>query len=265
MAKGHKDKIAVITGAANGIGAAFAKRLAEDGVHIAVVDLAEGGPTAHVVQGIGRNAIAVQCDVAKPDAVAKMARDRQEGARRARHRDQLRRHLPAARFSRTDLRRVAQGALDQPRRHVPRYLGLCARHGAEEVGPGDQYVVVHARLGHQRLCALHVEQGRHRRLHPRNLDRSRALRHHRERDLADPDALARGRWRARRARSSRPWTRNSRRWRRSKRSSASRCRKISSAPCRFSPAMMRPSSPGKRSTSMAGGCGPDYARGCALR
>ena len=42
MAKGHKDKVAVITGAAGGIGQAFAKRLAEDGVHIAVVDLVDG-------------------------------------------------------------------------------------------------------------------------------------------------------------------------------------------------------------------------------
>ena len=42
MAKGHKDKVAVITGAANGIGQAFAKRLAEDGVHIAVVDVVDG-------------------------------------------------------------------------------------------------------------------------------------------------------------------------------------------------------------------------------
>ena len=40
MAKGHKDKVAVITGAANGIGQAFAKRLAEDGVHIAIADMA---------------------------------------------------------------------------------------------------------------------------------------------------------------------------------------------------------------------------------
>ncbi len=39
MAKGHKDKVAVITGAAGGIGQAFAKRLAEDGVHIAIADM----------------------------------------------------------------------------------------------------------------------------------------------------------------------------------------------------------------------------------
>ena len=46
MAKGHKDKIAVITGAANGIGQAFAKRLAEDGVHIVIADVAAGDATA---------------------------------------------------------------------------------------------------------------------------------------------------------------------------------------------------------------------------
>ena len=43
MAKGHKDKVAVITGAANGIGQAFAKRLAEDGVHIVIADIGDGG------------------------------------------------------------------------------------------------------------------------------------------------------------------------------------------------------------------------------
>ena len=38
MAKGHKDKIAVITGAAIGIGQAYAQRLAEDGVHVVVAE-----------------------------------------------------------------------------------------------------------------------------------------------------------------------------------------------------------------------------------
>ena len=67
MAKGHKDKVAVITGGANGIGQAFAKRLAEDGVHVAVVDLADGGATVTMVEAAGRQAIYVKCDVSSED------------------------------------------------------------------------------------------------------------------------------------------------------------------------------------------------------
>ena len=74
MAKGHKDKVAVITGAANGIGQAFAKRLAEDGVHIAVVDIAGGAETVKLVQAAGREAIAVTCDVSSEEQVAAMAK-----------------------------------------------------------------------------------------------------------------------------------------------------------------------------------------------
>jgi NAD(P)-dependent dehydrogenase (short-subunit alcohol dehydrogenase family) len=74
MAKGHKDKVAVITGAANGIGQAFAKRLAEDGVHIAIVDLADGKDTVKLVEAAGRQAIAVNCDVSSEQSVAAMAK-----------------------------------------------------------------------------------------------------------------------------------------------------------------------------------------------
>ena len=73
MAKGHKDKVAVITGAANGIGRAFAQRLAEDGVHIAVVDLVDGAETVNLVESSGRQAIAVNCDVSSEQSVANMA------------------------------------------------------------------------------------------------------------------------------------------------------------------------------------------------
>jgi NAD(P)-dependent dehydrogenase (short-subunit alcohol dehydrogenase family) len=74
MAKGHKDKVAVITGAANGIGQAFAKRLAEDGVHVAVADIANGAATVKMVEAAGRQALAVHCDVSSPESVDAMAR-----------------------------------------------------------------------------------------------------------------------------------------------------------------------------------------------
>jgi len=74
MAKGHKDKVAVITGAAGGIGQAFAKRLAEDGVHIAVVDLGDGSETVKMVEGAGRTAIAIRCDVSSEESVAAMTK-----------------------------------------------------------------------------------------------------------------------------------------------------------------------------------------------
>jgi NAD(P)-dependent dehydrogenase (short-subunit alcohol dehydrogenase family) len=75
MPKGHAGKVAVITGGANGIGQAFAKRLAQDGVDIAVVDLANGAQTVKLVEAAGRTAIYVKCDVSQEDAVAAMAKE----------------------------------------------------------------------------------------------------------------------------------------------------------------------------------------------
>ena len=69
MAAGHKDKVAVISGAANGIGQAFAQRLAQDGCHIVVADLGSGDETVTMVEQAGRQALACKCDVSSEDSV----------------------------------------------------------------------------------------------------------------------------------------------------------------------------------------------------
>jgi NAD(P)-dependent dehydrogenase (short-subunit alcohol dehydrogenase family) len=73
MGKGHRDKVAVITGGANGLGQAFARRLAEDGVHIAIADIEPTDETMELVQQTGREAFACSCDVSSPASVAALA------------------------------------------------------------------------------------------------------------------------------------------------------------------------------------------------
>ncbi|MBC3194321.1 SDR family oxidoreductase [Pseudonocardia sp. C8] len=73
--------VAVVTGAARGIGAATARRLADDGLHVAVLDLDERAAkaTADTIATRGGVAVGVGADVSDTDAVtgavARIARE----------------------------------------------------------------------------------------------------------------------------------------------------------------------------------------------
>jgi NADP-dependent 3-hydroxy acid dehydrogenase YdfG len=66
------QKIAVVTGASSGIGAATARRLAGEGFHV-VAAARRGDRLDALVKEIGANATAVTCDVTSDDSVAGLA------------------------------------------------------------------------------------------------------------------------------------------------------------------------------------------------
>ena len=70
MSGSLQDKIAIVTGGAQGLGEAICYRLAAEGCHLVVADLNEekAKQTASNIQG--RRAIAVKVDVSQEDQVA---------------------------------------------------------------------------------------------------------------------------------------------------------------------------------------------------
>lgn len=62
MLKGLEGKVALITGAAGGIGAAVAELLVAEGCRVALIDLAEG-PLKELADRLGPAALAVPCDI----------------------------------------------------------------------------------------------------------------------------------------------------------------------------------------------------------
>jgi NAD(P)-dependent dehydrogenase (short-subunit alcohol dehydrogenase family) len=69
-----KDKVAIVTGAAQGIGAAYARGLAKEGAAVAVVDILDPSPTVKAIQDSGGKALALKIDVSDEKQTEEMAR-----------------------------------------------------------------------------------------------------------------------------------------------------------------------------------------------
>jgi NAD(P)-dependent dehydrogenase (short-subunit alcohol dehydrogenase family) len=68
-----KDRVAIITGGAQGIGAAYARAMAAEGARVAIADILDGTAVAKQIEGDGGRAMAVQVNVADEASVLAMA------------------------------------------------------------------------------------------------------------------------------------------------------------------------------------------------
>jgi len=69
------DRVVIVTGAARGLGRAYAREFARLGAKVAVNDLRDCGETAELIRGEGGEALASEVDVTSADATAGMAAD----------------------------------------------------------------------------------------------------------------------------------------------------------------------------------------------
>lgn len=69
MDRKHSERVAVVTGAASGIGRAAAVRLAQEGASVAILDVQVADETVAEIKKFGGEATSFTCNIAQPEAV----------------------------------------------------------------------------------------------------------------------------------------------------------------------------------------------------
>jgi NAD(P)-dependent dehydrogenase (short-subunit alcohol dehydrogenase family) len=66
-------KVAIVTGGARHIGAAYAQRLASEGAAVVIADVLDGGDVANKIEAVGGRALALEVDVSNEEQTKRMA------------------------------------------------------------------------------------------------------------------------------------------------------------------------------------------------
>ncbi len=177
-----EGRVAIVTGAGSGIGAATARRLADEGAHVVCADLDLAGAQALAAEIAGA---AVEHDVARRDSWEALRGDR----RRRRHPGQQRRRDARPIAAEDDRRGVADRHRHPPEGDVAR-LPARGAVDARARRRRDREPVQRGPARRLRPVELQRREGRHRRPHAHRRARARAARHPLQRGRAGRDRHA---------------------------------------------------------------------------
>ncbi len=75
MTKRLEGKVAIVTGAARGIGRAYCLAMAREGAHIVAVDVTDTTPTKAAAEELGVRGLALKADVSREEDTQRMAQE----------------------------------------------------------------------------------------------------------------------------------------------------------------------------------------------
>ena len=173
-----QDRVAIVTGSAQGIGRAVAQKLTDEGAKVVLADI--NGPGVEQAASELPGALGLTVDVSKRRRRPAHGRRDGQPPRQGRRARQRRRDRAVHRLGRHHVRGVAPHHVGQPRRRLPDDQGRREADARGGLRPHRQHRLERRPGGHAQPRPLRGVEGRRVVLHARRCPRARQVRHHRQ-------------------------------------------------------------------------------------